>query len=405
MKKKILFLEQQCWLSGAQRVLECVMDATAGEYEPIVAFPGEGLFCSKLADRKIQTLTYPLGFYQTGRKSRTEMLGFAQRSLLCAFKLVKVIQREDVGLVYINGPRCMLAGVLAARVTGRPALFHLHLTLVRKPEILLVAKLAHYVSAVVSCSRAAAAGLLKANRGLAGKTHILYNPLAVCASAAGDLPDSQPPGGNSSAITVGVVGRITKPKGQRVLLNALGKLSAQDKARIRVIFVGAPSPDNREDLNYQQRLKECVTQFGLRGSIEWAGYQAAVGPFYRAMDVLIQPSLSDSGESMPLSMLEALQHGVPVIASSTGGIPEVIHHGSNGLLVPPGDEIALARALERFLQDSSLRARLGAAASSTIDDRFSLENFKSRIRGLIEKLCTGLQPSGSPEAIREESAA
>ncbi|HEX5413010.1 MAG TPA: glycosyltransferase family 4 protein [Terriglobia bacterium] len=404
MKKTILFLEQQSWLSGAQRVLESVLDATAGEYDPIVAFPGEGEFSRKLADRNIRTLWYPLGFYQTGRKSRAEMLAFAARSLMCAFKLANVIQRKRVSLVYINGPRCMLAGVLAARITGRPALFHLHLNLVRKPEILLVAHLARYVSAIVSCSQTAAAGILRANGSLSGRTHILYNPLAACASATRDLPDSQQPGGNSSAITVGAVGRITKPKGQRVLLNALGKLSAQDKAKIRVIFIGAPSPDNREDLNYLQRLKECVAQFELQGSIEWAGYQAAVGPFYRAIDVLIQPSLSDSGESMPLSMLEALQHGVPVIASSTGGVPEVIHHGSNGLLVPPGDAVALANTLERFLRDAKLRAHLRAGANSSIDDRFSPENFKSKIRELIWKLCT-TQQSGNPEAIREESAA
>jgi glycosyltransferase involved in cell wall biosynthesis len=404
MKRKILFLEQQSWLSGAQRVLESVLDATAEQYEPIVAFPDEGPFSRKLADRNIQTLTYPLGFYQTGRKSRAEMLEFAGRTLLSAFKLMAVICRQDVGLVYINGPRCMPAGVLAARLTGRPALFHLHLTLVRKPEILLVSTLGCFVSTIVSCSRAAAAGIIRANRNLAGKTHILYNPIVNCAGAAGDLAQPQRPAGDSSVVTLGVVGRITKPKGHRILLNALGRLGPQNKARVRVILVGAPSPDNSADLTYAHHLKECVTQFGLQTRVEWAGYQAAVGPFYRGMDVLVQPSLSNSGESMPLAVLEALQHGVPVIASWTGGIPEVIRHGSNGLLVPPGDEVALARTLERFLQDASLRARLRAGAQLSFDDRFSPENFKSRIHGLIWKLCT-TQQLENREAIREESAA
>lgn len=404
MKKKILFLEQQSWLSGAQRVLGSVLDATAEEYDPIVAFPDEGAFSRTLADRNIQTLTYPLGFYQTGRKSRAEMLDFAERSLLCAFKLAHVIRRQEVGLVYINGPRCMPAGVLAARLTRRPALFHLHLTLVRKPEILLIASLGRYVSTIVSCSHAAAAGIISANPRLASKTHILYNPVVDCACAENELAKPQPPAGNSSILTLGVVGRITKPKGQRVLMNAVGRLSTKNKAMVRVIFVGAPSPDNREDLAYDQRLKECATQFGLQNKVSWAGYQEVVGPFYRAMDALIQPSLSNSGESMPLAVLEALQHGVPVIASWTGGIPEVIRHGSNGLLVPPGDEVALARTLERFLQDASLRARLSTGAQSSFDERFSLETFKSGIRGLIWKLCSARQ-LGNAEAIREESAA
>ncbi|TAM84433.1 MAG: glycosyltransferase family 1 protein [Acidobacteria bacterium] len=404
MKKKILFLEQQSWLSGAQRVLESVLEATAEEYDPIVAFPDEGPFQRALADRKIQTLTYPLGSYQTGQKSRAEMLDFAGRSLLCSFKLATLIRREEVGLVYINGPRCMPAGVLAAQLTRRPALFHLHLTLVRKPEILLVAGLGRYVSTIVSCSRAAAAGIVSANRCLATKTHILYNPVAGRADATKVLATPQPPAGNSSVLTIGVVGRITKPKGQRILLNAVGRLSAKNKAMVRVIFVGAPSPGNGEDLAYDQRLKECAAQFCLETKTSWAGYQAVVGPFYRAMDVLVQPSLVDSGESMPLAVLEALQHGVPVIASWTGGIPEVIRHGSNGLLVPPGDEVALARTLERFIQDASLRARLCAGAQSGFDERFSLEAFKSRIRGLIWKLCTA-QHMGNTKTIHEESVA
>jgi glycosyltransferase involved in cell wall biosynthesis len=404
MKRKILFLEQQSWLSGAQRVLESVLDATAEQYEPIVAFPDEGPFSRKLADRNIQTLTYPLGFYQTGRKSCAEMLEFAGRTLLSAFKLIAVICRQDVGLVYINGPRCMPAGVLAARLTGRPALFHLHLTLVRKPEILLVASLGRFVSTIVSCSRAAAVGIIRANRSLAGKTHILYNPIVECADATPSSAKPDSLAGDTSILNIGVVGRITKPKGHRILLNALGRLGPKNKARVRVIFVGAPSPDNSADLTYDHHLKECVTQFGLQAKVEWVFYQAAVGPFYRGMDVLVQPSLSNSGESMPLAVLEALQHGVPVIASWTGGIPEVIRHGSNGLLVPPGDEVALARTLERFLQDASLRARLRAGAQLSFDDRFSPGNFKSRIRGMIWKLCT-TQQLENPEAIREESAA
>lgn len=404
MKKKILFLEQQSWLSGAQRVLQTVLDATVEDFDPIVAFPNDGPFRRMLEGLKVQTLTYPLGLYQTGQKSRSEMLRFALQSVLCAFKLTRIIQSHDVGLVYINGPRCLPAGVLAAYITGRPTLFHLHLTLVRKPEILLVANLARYVSAIVSCSQAAAARIVSVNRGLVEKTHILYNPVIGHDLMKHDQEKAQWATCNPSILTLGVVGRITKPKGQRVLLNAIGRLSPMLKARIRVVFVGAPSPENYQDVTYNTRLEECVSQFNLQERVHWAGYQPIVGPYYRAMDVLVHPSLSDSGESMPLAVLEALQHGVPLIASWAGGIPEVVRHGSNGLLVPPGNEIALARTLERFLLDASLRAHLRSGAQSSLDERFSLENFKSRIHGLIWKLCR-TQQLAVPEAIREEPAA
>jgi glycosyltransferase involved in cell wall biosynthesis len=404
MKRSILFLEQQSWLSGGQRMLETVLNTLVEEYDPVVAFPGDGPFRRTLAERNIETLTVPLGFYQTGPKSRSEMLEFAGRSLLCALKLAPVIRRRDIGLVYINGPRCLAAGVLAARLTGRPSLFHLHLTLTRWPEIFLVARLAHYVSAIVACSQAAAASVVNADQRLAGKTQVLYNPVAERVSVVSGLPEPQRSQSNPHAFTLGVVGRITKPKGQRVFLNALGRLGPQLKKQIRVIFIGAPSPDDREDLTYKQRLEECVGQFNLQTRVEWVGYQKSVGPFYRAMDVLVHPSLSQSGEAMPLAVLEALQHGVPIIASWTGGIPEVVRHGANGLLVPPGDEVALARALERFLQDAALRARLRTGAQSNLDDRFSLENFNSKVHEQIWKLCS-THNAKKPKVIREQSAA
>jgi glycosyltransferase involved in cell wall biosynthesis len=404
MKKAILFLEQQSWLSGGQRMLQTVLDTLVEEYEPVVAFPADGPFRRKLAERNIETLTVPLGFYQTGTKSRSEMLAFAGRSLLCALKLVTVIRRRDIELVYINGPRCLAAGVLAARLTGRPSLFHLHLTLTRRAEIFLVTRLAHHVSTILACSEASAASLVNADQRLASKTHVLYNPVAERVGEVSSVTEGQRPSSNPSVFSLGVVGRITKPKGQRVFLNALGRLSPELKNRIRVIFVGAPSPDDREDLNYKQRLEECAVQFNLQTKVEWAGYQKTVSPFYRAMDALVHPSLVQSGEAMPLAVLEALQHGVPVIASRTGGIPEVVRHGANGLLVPPGDEVALARALERFLRDASLRARLRTGAQSNLDDRFSLENFNSKVHEQIWELCSA-HNSPKPKVIREESAA
>jgi glycosyltransferase involved in cell wall biosynthesis len=404
VKRKILFLEQQSWLSGAQRVLEFVLDATADTYDPIVALPGEGPFRRTLSDRGIKTLTYPLGFYRTGRKSRLEMLTFGGRSIVCALKLAGVIRREDIGLVYVNGPRCLPAGVLAARLTGRPVLFHLHLTLVRKPEILLVASLAHYVSTIVACSRRTAGDIVNADSSLAGRVHILYNPVGGEPAIATKPVGPSPTANTYAPLTLGVVGRITKPKGQRIFLNALGRLSPELKDKIRVIFVGSPSPDNVEDLIYNQRLKDCASQFNLSQKIQWAGYQTAVSVFYRAMDVLVHPSLWDAGESMPLAVLEALQHGVPVIASWAGGIPEVIHHGFNGLLVPPGNEVALSRTLEHFLRDTSLRAHLRSGAQSAFDERFSIENFKTEIHELIWKLCS-TQHTRNSEAFREEPAA
>jgi len=96
--------------------------------------------------------------------------------------------------------------------------------------------------------------------------------------------------------------------------------------------------------------------------------------------VLLLPS---SSEALALTILEALQRGIPVIASRAGGVPEIVRDRSNGLLVSPEDEDALVRSLERFIEDQSLRDRLVAGARAGLDGRFSPEIFGAAVRRLI----------------------
>ncbi|PYR85638.1 MAG: hypothetical protein DMG18_05425, partial [Acidobacteria bacterium] len=170
MKKRILILEQQSWSGGAQRVLEVVLSSLTDEFDPIVAFPDDGSFSMALHEQGIATCTFPLGTYRPGKKSYPEMFLFVLRSLHCALKLAALIRKERIAVIYINGPRCLMAGVLAAWLTRSPSLFHLHLILARKSELFVVKCLARRVATILACSEAAAESLLKADRRLASKT-------------------------------------------------------------------------------------------------------------------------------------------------------------------------------------------------------------------------------------------
>ena len=94
MKKTILFLDQQSWVGGAQRVLESVLASLGTEFDPIVAFPNHGPFRTALNERGIETLTIPIGIYQSGKKSYLEMAAFAVRSVLCGLKVAAIIRRS-----------------------------------------------------------------------------------------------------------------------------------------------------------------------------------------------------------------------------------------------------------------------------------------------------------------------
>jgi glycosyltransferase involved in cell wall biosynthesis len=357
------------------------------EFVPLVALPEDGPFAAELRRRNIEILVFPLGRYRSGRKSFADMMAFPPRSLYCGLHLARTIRRRNVQLVYINGPRCLVAGVFAARLTGRPSLFHLHLTMTRTADIFVAALAARYATKTVVCCEAAARALLKRNPLLDRTLQVIYNPAPKLLSGAPSSPrgfDSAPSRVDSSHPIVGMVGRITPQKGQHVLLRAVARLVNRGRD-VRVILVGSPDPSCPEDSSYLRSLESSVRELGLEGKVQWPGYQDDPNPYYALLDVLVIPSTTSEG--LPLVALEAMQWAIPVIGSRVGGIPEVVQEGVNGLLVPPGDEGALAESLERILSDPALRSRLGLEARASLDSRFSLETFSSSICSAVAQIC------------------
>jgi glycosyltransferase involved in cell wall biosynthesis len=383
MPSPVLFLEQQAHRAGAQRVLGEVLRAIEPEYLPIVGFPDDGPFVAEIRRRGIETFVYPLGRYRTGRKSFADMMNLPLRSVYCGLRLAGIIRQRRIRLVYINGPRCLIAGALAARLTGRPSVFHLHLTLTRKEDIFLVARAAKYLTKIVSCSKTTAAALLAGHPELNNVLQVIYNPVrrsTPCvpfSSAAGGLHAHR---SKAKGLVVGVVGRITPQKGQHVVLEAASELTRRGR-NVSIVFVGAPDPHNPEDNSYLSFLKSFVKGSGLEGQISWAGYQEDPNPFYAGCDVIVIPSTVSEG--LPMVALEAMQLGIPVIGSSVGGILEIVREGVNGFLFPPKNAAALADCVQRVLDDSELLGQLKAEALATLDGRFSIENFRGAIRRVI----------------------
>jgi glycosyltransferase involved in cell wall biosynthesis len=165
---------------------------------------------------------------------------------------------------------------------------------------------------------------------------------------------------NDDSLAVVMVGWLEEFKGQGLLIQALALLKERGVIW-RARFAGAG--------RMREQYIAMSRELGVHRQIEFCGLVEDVPGFLRAADVLALPSAT---EGMPLSILEAMATGLPVVASRAGGIPEVIEDGCNGLLLVELSSIALANALFR-LAEPGLRARLGAAARSTVCRRFDLQ--------------------------------
>jgi glycosyltransferase involved in cell wall biosynthesis len=346
----------------------------------------------------VETLTYPLGHYRPGGKSLGEKLEFGARSLACTIGLARTVLQRRVRLVYINGPRALPAGVLAARFTRTPVLFHLHRALTRKSDLFVATKAAARASKIVACSHAAAQALTARAPLLTRITQVLYNP-----APGGPTGDSLSGRGIAPSFgggpVVGLVGRITPQKGQKVLLRAAARL--RDRwPDLRIVFVGDVESGNARDAAYLKEVEATVTELGLRRHVYFAGYQSDPNPYYARFDVMAVPSLESEG--LPMVVVEAAARGVPAVASKAGGVPEVIHDGHSGLLVAPGDDRALAESLARVLADAPLRARLRRGAHQILRERFSPQVFRRAISAIVTELVLSKQSPGKRVVIEAQ---
>jgi glycosyltransferase involved in cell wall biosynthesis len=160
-----------------------------------------------------------------------------------------------------------------------------------------------------------------------------------------------PPGSPPRLLTVG---RLAPEKGHATLLAALGMLAR----------AGHPfTADLIGDGALAERLRASARRAGLGERVAFRGAlpHGDVLRAYGGADVLVLPS---RWEGCPNAVLEAMAHGLPVVATAVGGVPELVEHEVSGLLVPPEDPAALADALARMLGDAELRAAMGRAGRS-----------------------------------------
>jgi glycosyltransferase involved in cell wall biosynthesis len=173
------------------------------------------------------------------------------------------------------------------------------------------------------------------------------------------LPCLKKPQTKNAVPVIGTVGRFVPAKDYGRLLDAIAEL--RDRGRVlQCCLIGdGPEGDN---------LRGKVKSLQLDEIVQLPGFVNDVGRWYRSFDLYVSSSVR---EGLPLALLEAMAHGLPVVATDVGASAETVGHGIGGLVVRPGDTAALADALDKMLQSPELRAELGRNARTRIEDKYS----------------------------------
>ncbi len=267
-----------------------------------------------------------------------------------ACALTRLIMNEPPDLVHTHMHASSVAATLALRQSRIPLVVHEHSEAGwRDSETRCAAAEAYRRSAaVIAVSSAIRRRLVDVDGVPAAKIHVIHNALPRLpglAAAVGGLPRPDGP-------LVGVVARLYPEKGVAVFLRAAALL-AQSVADAGFVVVG--------DGPQRGMLERLATDLGV--AVTFLGFRPDGPALIGELDLLVIPSLS---EGTPLVLLEGVAAGVPVVATTVGGIPEQVSDGIEALLVPPGDDRALADACRRILADRAFGARLVAAAADRL---------------------------------------
>jgi glycosyltransferase involved in cell wall biosynthesis len=291
------------------------------------------------------------------------------------YKLVwRLLKDGDFDLLHTNGYFADIVGIPVARLIELPCMSTVHGFLSHTWNL----RLYNVIDRVVLKF---ATGVLAVSDGL--KQHLVdsgLNPSRVRVIVnAVDFPEStgsahtgrdakrESHGVTTDHFCVGYVGRLSVEKGLMHLLAACAQLM-RDGVPLKVLIVG-DGPQRKELEQFSQEL-------GFGDQVLFAGFQEDIAEWMLCMDVFILPSLT---EGTPISLLEAMAYGVPVIASAVGGVPHVIKHGETGILVSPGKAEEISKATVALFRDPAARQKLVQNALLLVKTRYNTEQWIGRI--------------------------
>jgi glycosyltransferase involved in cell wall biosynthesis len=170
------------------------------------------------------------------------------------------------------------------------------------------------------------------------------------------------------------VGRLVYQKGHEYLIEAIGILGSA-LPRIQVAICGE-GPLRRQ-------LEAQIRRLGLDASVRLLGNRMDIDHYLASADIFALPS---RWEGLPVALLEAMQHGLPVVATAVEGVEEVVQDDVQGLLVPAEDSRALAEALRLLVIDPGRRAQMGGAASARIRQAYTIDIMCGKYLALMNTL-------------------
>lgn len=294
---------------------------------------------------------------------------------------LNVLKKQNCDLIHTHGYRADVIGVILSKLTGLPIITTCHGFISNSINLKLYNRLdffsLRFVDKIIAVSDSIKSCLIKG--GLKeSRIDVIHNAVKTDMDYVAFNRSRQQirisAGIKEKEFVIGYIGRLSEEKGLEYLVKAVSMMKGSD-IPIRVLLIG--------DGPHKTYLENLVKREDVQSIVTFNGFQTDVENWLATLDIFILPSLT---EGLPMSLLEAMSCGIPVVSSAVGGVPQVIESGRNGILISPGKPDDIRDAVYNLYTDELLRRKLSAGARETVRLKYNVKDWVGKIESEYLKL-------------------
>ena len=358
-KFNILYLHDVIQIGGAERsIFYLIKNLDRERFFPIIAISSEGPFTDDLKGLGVE-----IHFIDFPRPISLNIF----KKIKTIYRLIKLIRSRDIDLIHSNGFRTNLYGGIAGRIAGKKVVWHARNLITTEkidPDklfIFLPHRLICLTEAIRKRFYRGGIPIKKSIIILNGVDTEEFNP-----SISGD-PVREEFGIPKDTLLIGIASRIVPEKGHDIFLKAV-KIVAEKYPDAKFLIAG--SHLSSEHRGWEDYIRRLCREIGLTEKVIFTGFRKDLPQIFSAMDIF---TLASYAEPSGRTLLEAMAMAKPIVATKSGGIPEIAIDGETAILVKPGDERAMAEAIIFLLKNPQKRIEMGEKARERAVSLFSIK--------------------------------
>lgn len=344
--KNILFIHSSADMYGSDRaLLNIAKYIDKKSYNIYILVPSDGPLVTEL--KKIDNITiyiYPIAVLRRKNLNITGMFKYTFSSLSSYKFITKILKENKIDIVYTN-TSVVLIGAITAKHHKVKSICHVREIIKNKHENKFIsAFLRHYADVIIVNSKATGKSLNVSS----SKIKLIYDAVEEQKKQGNNKPT------NPEVITIGMAGRINRWKGQKLFVDAASLVLEKHP---NILFQIAGNACFGEEF-LENDLRNYIMSKNIKDKVIMLGYLDDMSSFYENVDIFVLPSIQP--EPFGLVITEAMDYGIPVVATNHGGPTEILVNGESGYLVDYKSAKEMAKVLIMLIEDANKRKTIGA---------------------------------------------